>query len=100
MPITRSKRTADPMLSLSVVNMRRIAKDVGKDLVNEEAEETQERTTCTEIPQVAKFVENSLNVEGVDVAPDDDILNISDLNQNICAEIESIDGDNDIYFEG
>ena len=49
MPITRSKRTADPMLSLSVVNMRRIAKDVGKDLVNEEAEEIQERTPSTEI---------------------------------------------------
>ena len=59
MPITRSKRTADPMLSLSVVNMRRIAKDVGKDLVNEEAEEIQERTPSTEIPKVAKFAENS-----------------------------------------
>ena len=59
MPITRSKRTADPMLSLSVVIMRRIAKDVGKDLVNEEAEEIQERTPSTEIPKVAKFAENS-----------------------------------------
>ena len=59
MPITISKRTADPMISLSVVNKRRIAKDVGKDLVNEEVDETQERITCTEIPQVAKFVENS-----------------------------------------
>ena len=47
-----------------------------------------------------KFVENSLNVEEIDVAPDDDILNTSDLNQNISAEIESIDGDNDLYFEG
>ena len=56
MPITRSKRTADPMISLSVVKKRRIAKHVEKDLVNEEVEETQERTTCTEIPQVAKFV--------------------------------------------
>ena len=36
MPITRSKRTADPMISLSAVKRRRIAKDVGKDVVNEE----------------------------------------------------------------
>ena len=99
MPITRSKRTADPMISLSAVKKRRIAKDVGKDLANEEAEETQEGTTCTEIPQVAKFVENSLNVEEIEVAPDSDILNTSDLNQNISAEIESIDGDNDLHFE-
>ena len=63
MPITRSKRTANPMISLSAVKKTRIAKDAGKDLVNDEAEETTERTTCTEIPQVAKFVENSLNVE-------------------------------------
>ena len=47
------------MLSLSVVNMRRIAKDVGIDLVNEEAEEIQERTPSTEIPKFAKFAENS-----------------------------------------
>ena len=58
-PITRLKRTADPIISLSVVKKRRIAKDSGKDLVNEEADETQERITCTEIPQVAKFVEDS-----------------------------------------
>ena len=69
MPFARSKRTADPMISLSAVKKRRIAKDVGKDLVNEEAEETQERTTSTEIPQVTKFVENSLNVEEIEVAP-------------------------------
>ena len=56
MPITRSKKTADPMIALSTVKKRRLVKDVGKDLVNEEAEEIQERTTCTEIPQVAKFV--------------------------------------------
>ena len=43
MPITRSKRKADPMISFSAVKKRRIAKDVGKDLVDEEAEETQER---------------------------------------------------------
>ena len=59
MPITRSKRTADPMISLSAVMKRRIAKDAGKDLVNEEAEEIQERTPSTEIPKVAKFAENS-----------------------------------------
>ena len=47
MPITRSKRMAGPMISLSAVKKRRIAKDVGKDLVNEVAEETQERTTST-----------------------------------------------------
>ena len=81
MPVTRSKRTVDPMISLSAVKKRRIAKDVGKDLVNEEAEETQERPACTEIPQVAKFVENSLNVEDIEFTPDDDILNTSDLNQ-------------------
>ena len=99
MPITRSKRMAGPMISLSAVKKRRIAKDVEKYLVNEEAEETQERTTCTEIPQVAKFVENSLNVEEIEVAPDNDIINTSDLNQNISAEIESIDDDNDLHFE-
>ena len=55
-PITRLKRTADPMISLSAVKKRRIAKDVENDLVNEKVEETQEIITCTEIPQVAKFV--------------------------------------------
>ena len=97
MPNARSKRTACPMISFSAVKKSRIAKD--KDVVNEEAEETQGRTTCTEIPQVAKFVEKSFNVEEIEVAPDDDILNTSDLNQNISAEIESIDGDNDLHFE-
>ena len=87
------------MISLCAVKKRRIAKDVRKDLVNEEAEETQARTTCTEIPKVAKFVENSLNVEEIEVAPDNDILNTSDLNQNISTEIESIDGDIDLHFE-
>ena len=41
----------------------------------------------------------TVNVEEIEVAPDDDILNTSDLNQNISAEIESIDGDNDLHFE-
>ena len=99
MPITRSKRKADPMISLSAVKKRGIAKDVEKDLVNEEVQETQERTTCTEIPQVAKFVENSLNVEEIEVAPDSNIPNSSYLNQNISAEIESIDGDNDLHLK-
>ena len=40
MSITILKRTADPMISLCAVKKRRIAKDVRKDLVNEEAEET------------------------------------------------------------
>ena len=95
MPITRSKRTADLMISLGAVKKRRIA----KDLVNEEVEETKERTKCTEIPQVAKFVENGLNAEEIEVAPDDDFLNTSDQNHDISAEIESIDGDNDLHFE-
>ena len=43
--------------------------------------------------------ENSLNVEEIEVEPDNDILNTSDLNQYISAEIESIDGDNDLHFE-
>ena len=42
--------------------------------------------------------ENSLKEE-IEVAPDNDILNTSDLNQYISAEIESIDGDNDLHFE-
>ena len=57
-PIARLKRTADSMIFLSAVKKRRIAKDVGKDLVNEEAEEIQERTPSIEIPKVAKFAEN------------------------------------------
>ena len=95
MPITRSKRTADLMISLGAVKKRRIA----KDLVNEEVEETKERTKCTEIPQVAKFVENGWNAEKIEFAPDDDILKTSDLNQNISAEVEFIDDDNDLHFE-
>ena len=83
------------MISLGAVKKRRIA----KDLVNEEVEETKERTKCTEIPQVAKFVENGLNAEKIEVAPDDNILKTSDLNQNISAEVEFIDDDNDLHFE-
>ena len=55
MPITRSKRTADPMISLSAVKKRRIAKDVGKDLVNEEAEEIQEKSP--KLPSLRKTVD-------------------------------------------
>ena len=43
-------------------------------------------------------MENGLKAEEIEVLPDDDILNTSDLNQNISAEIESIDGDNDLHF--
>ena len=50
MPITRSKKMADPIISLITVKKKRIAKDVEKNLVYEEVEKTQERTTCTEIP--------------------------------------------------
>ena len=41
---------ADPIISLITVKKKRIAKDVEKNLVYEEVEKTQERTTCTEIP--------------------------------------------------
>ena len=40
-----------------------------------------------------------MKAEEIEVLPDDDILNNSDLNQNISAEIESIDGDNDLHLK-
>lgn len=115
MPTTRTKRDAEePLLTLSLVKRRKIVRNVRisekEGAIPNPYEEVTSRSPVN-------FVQNSLenhrcspkctgpNSSCPMLQSDDEeeeeenVLNTSDNNQNISAEIESIDGDSEMQFE-
>ena len=115
MPTTRTKRDAEePLLSLSLVKRRKIVRNVRNIEKIGAIQNPYEEATCrSPVNFVENFYENhrcsprctGLNSSCPMPKSDDDedeeenVLNTSDNNQNISAEIESIDGDSELQFE-
>ena len=112
MPTTRTKRDAEePLLSLSLVKRRKIVRNVRNIGAIQNPHE--EATSRSPVNFVENFLENHrcsprctgpnsscpMPQSDDDEEEEENVFNTSDNNQNISAEIESIDGDSELQFE-
>ena len=115
MPTTRTKRDAEePLLSLSLVKRRKIVRNVrNTEKIGAIQKAYEEATSRSPVNFVENFLENHIcsprctgpnsncpmPQSDDEEEEEDNVLNTSDNNQNISAEIESIDGDSELQFE-
>ena len=104
MTLTRSKRMAEePLLTLSAAKMhkrRKVVNNVEKNLNTVRVEEAPHQCapSCFR-PKSRCSLKDNIEEEDIDTS---DLLNTSDHNENeidVSAEMESIDGDDELDFE-